>query len=145
AVTGMALFALMANFFDGIAVASDVAGRATYLRRYTPAQKVASVMGFQNTLIYFGTIVGACISLVLIPFVSYPWIFFGIIPTNAITLLLFVYFLPKDKRVSGNTKSDGYWSVWKHVAAWSRQLLLLAALTLFFYALTALATILIPI
>jgi len=144
AITGVALFALLANLLDGIAVASDVVGRATYIRRYAPIEKVASVMGYQNSLIYLGTVVGCCISLILVPFTGYAWIFFGIIPTNIIALLLVLRFLPKDHVVHRDTK-EHYWSVWKDVLKWPKELHYLAILTLLFYALTALATLLIPI
>jgi len=145
ALTSIATFALIANLFDGVAVASDVVGRATYIRRYVSSERVASVMGFQNTLINFGTIVGACISIVLIHFVSYAWIFFGIIPANLIALILFLYFLPKDAISHGNTQDSGYWSVWKDARNWKNGLHFLGALTLLLYALTALATLLVPI
>jgi predicted MFS family arabinose efflux permease len=144
ATTSVALFALVANLFDGVAVASDVVGRATYIRRYALPEHVASIMGFQNALINFGTVVGACISIILIRFASYPWIFLGIVPANAIALLLLSYFLPKDGVLHKDTK-DKYWSVWKDVIGWPKGLRSLAGLTLLFYALTALATILISI
>lgn len=145
AITGIVWFALVANLFDGVAVASDVVGRATYIRRHAPQERVGTVMGFQNTLINFGMVIGGCVSLMLIRFVGYPWIFFGIIPTNLIALILFVRYLKKDGAKQNNPNKDHYWSVWKEAAQWQRDLRFLAGLTLLLYALTALATLLIPI
>ncbi len=149
AITGVALLAFLASMFDGVAVASDVVGRATYIRRYAPGERVASVMGFQNTLINFGMVIGGLASIGLVRFAGFSWIFFGIIPTNAIALILFIRYLRKDDAPRAIEKADGfaghYWSVWKDALRWRNGLHVLADLTIFFYALSSLATILIPI
>ncbi len=151
AATSLVIFAAIANVLCGIALASDVVGRATYIRRYVPQETVATVMGFQNTFLNIGTIAGSLVTLALIPFLPLPWIFFGVVPTNLVTLLLFARLLRTDKAAKGRSglakeySPESYWEVWRGSMGRKSGLLLLAGLMFFLYALFAFCTILIPI
>jgi MFS family permease len=149
ALWSIAAFAVVAYLFDGIAVASDVVGRATYIRRYGLQEKVASIMGFQEALGYFGWLLGALISLALVSKVSFSWIFFGIVPANAFALWMIAVYLPKDK--AQNTGARQHFSIAEYFKVWAEAsnrhsgLRLYALLMTLFYALTSFATFLIPI
>ena len=151
AITGMAIFVLVANVLCGIALASDVVGRATYVRRYVPQEQVGTVMGFQNTFLFLGTVAGCLITFLMVPYVSFPWIFFWVVPTNLVTLIVFSLYLKEDKplerkELAGTEYSfSDYREVWSTVSKEGSGLRLLAILTLFFYALLAFCQILIPI
>lgn len=150
AFTGMILFAVLADFFDGIAVASDVVGRATYIRRHTSQKKVASIIGFQTTIINTGWIIGALISLFAVNYISLPWIFLGIIPTNLVALYIFIRYLNNDKTDLLNKENKkiyfaDYFQVWRDVTCWKNGLRFLAYLTIFFNAIAEFGTFLIPI
>src|SRR6266481_4211987 len=151
AITSLVIFAFFANLFDGIAVASDVVGRATYIRQHAIGGRVASSMGFQNSLLNAGMLIGASISFVLIRFVSLPWIFFGVIPTNLVAIILLAYYLPdnspppQQRDASTEFSFTNYWGVWKHIAKSRNGLRFLAGLTLFVNMLSAFNVLLIPI
>lgn len=151
AVTQMAIFVVIANVFCGIALASDVVGRATYVRRHVEQERIATVMGFQNTFLFFGTIAGCVITFFIVPYVSFPWIFFWVVPTNLITLSIFSIYLKPDEPLkkeelahTGYSFSE-YRRVWNDASRKGSGLRLLGLLTLFFYALLAFCQVLIPI
>jgi predicted MFS family arabinose efflux permease len=83
--------------------------------------------------------------------VSLPWIFFGIIPTNLIALLLFASYLKNDNKAvaenspSKNLSLKNYWGVWKDILQSRNGIRFLAGLTLLFNTLSALGILLIPI
>ena len=151
AATSLVIFAIVANIGCGIAIASDVVGRVTYIRRYAPEERVATVIGFQNTFLYSGTLLGACITLLIADHASFASIFFWVVPTYLVTLLLFIAFLKKDKPRA--VKKDEmarysfreYASVWRDATSKESGLRLLAFLEFVFWALFSFCTVLIPI
>lgn len=150
AFTGIASIALLADVFDGVAVASDVVGRATYLRRYTSSQRLASTIGYQTAIINSGWIVGAFISILAVRFVSLGWIFFAIIPTNLLALWVLTRYLRIDPVTRSNARTlkssdNRYWQVWSHVLRRNDELPVLAFLMLFLNVLSGLTSFLVPI
>ncbi|HEV7449025.1 MAG TPA: MFS transporter [Candidatus Paceibacterota bacterium] len=149
ALGSLVLLVFIAEIFDGIAVASDVVDRATYIRRYARREVVASVIGWQTTLINVGWMVGACLSWILAPYVSFVWIFFGIVPANLVALYMLARYLPADApppaRSSNSISFAHYFDVWRDTLRLHNGLRALAMLTIIFNALSAFAVFLIPI
>jgi MFS family permease len=149
AATQLVIFAFIANAVDGIAVASDVVGRATFIRRRTPIERLGTVFGIQNAIINLGFVLGAFVGLFTVSHTSLAWIFFGIVPTNLVALWL-VFQIKSDPQPSPTSSLSRlsvseYWRVWQAALHQGARLQGLAGLVLFFNALTGFATLLIPI
>jgi predicted MFS family arabinose efflux permease len=149
AATGLTILAVLANAIDGLAVASDVVGRATYIRRNSLPGQVGTVMGLQNGLVNAGFIGGALIAMIAVHFVKLSWIFFGILPTNLIALYLVSRIGGEGgSRTTACHRSGGSAQetrFWKDVLVRDTSLHLLAVLALFFNAISGLTTVLLPI
>jgi len=150
ALTGLTTLVLLANFFDGVAVASDVVGRATYLRRYTSSERIASAIGLQTALINLGWIIGACFSLFAVRRFTLPWIFLGILPTNLIAVWILARFLKRESDPTGSRERlrrpfASYWQVWSQTFRRQDGLTPLAGLVVFFNLLGGFTSLLLPI
>jgi MFS family permease len=149
ALTGMVVFAVLANFFDGLAVASDVVGRSTYVRRFTPPMLVGSVMGFQDTLVNLGWAIGAILNVFAVQYLPLPWIFFMVLPANLVALLLLAFYLPSRSPVAASADTavsfKNYWGLWQEVFRWKYALRSLVGIMFLLYALNAIGSFIIPI
>jgi predicted MFS family arabinose efflux permease len=148
--TKIVALAVLANAIDGVAVASDVVGRATYIRRHAEEGTIARTMGVQNGLINLGFIIGALISIVAVRFVSLSWIFLGIVPTNCVALYL-VYRIEDDHAPiltddgAQGRKTFQFSGLWGETLLGDGGLGFLGCVVLFLNALAGVTTILLPI
>ncbi|MES2416093.1 MAG: MFS transporter [Patescibacteria group bacterium] len=98
-VTGLAIFIVLARFLNGIAFALDAIGRETYVRRHTPANKIATVFGYFDTVSNFWWIVASIAGIFLIKYFSIPLLLFMITPTSIIAFIIVWRFRKKEKEI----------------------------------------------
>jgi MFS family permease len=151
-LTGLVVFAALANLFDGVAVVSDVIGRATYIRRYGTRADSSFLFGFSEAWINAGWLVGMLLAFFLVDRLGMLWMFAAIGPTTLITFLLYWRLLPDDAHgKNAETTAPAalsvaaYTEVWRQFRAWTPEVRLSAMLMLLVHTVQAVGAFLIPI
>lgn len=143
-ITGMVVFIMIARFTNGIAYALDSVGRATYLRRHTAPEKVATVFGYFDTVANFWWIIAALVGIVLIQYIPIPILLFMITPGAMIAFVIVWRF-----RKKGSEKIPSKEAITlqpsKSASEWSWALKSLTALNFFIFASASVVAFFIPI
>ncbi len=105
-LTGMVIFIIIARFFNGIGYAMDAVGRETYFRRNTPKEKLATVFGYFDTVGTFWWVCAALIGIVLVKFISIPWLLFMITPTVLFAIAIVAHVRKSEPEIILQKKSS---------------------------------------
>lgn len=114
--TGLVVFVVIARFLDGIAVAFDLIGKETYIMRHAAKEKIASTLGYFDSIVNFWWIIAAFCGLLLIKYYSIPQLLFFIVPTTLISLLLASRFIKTEIPLPAILESEPSKSFWKKLS-----------------------------
>lgn len=96
---GLVLFIVVARLTNGILYALDYVGRETYFRRHVDKTKIATVLGYFDSIANLWWIVAALMSLALIRYVSISFLLLMIAPTSVIALIVVLRLRNSDPEV----------------------------------------------
>jgi MFS family permease len=144
--TGLVIFIIFARFANGVGYALDSVGRATYFRRHSPPEKMATVFGYFDTIADFWWIVAALLGIVLIKYFSIGTLLFLITPTSVISFLIIWKFRKNEKELVHPVASDeASLRALSGVKNWSRTLKSLILLNFFVSGAAAVIVFFLPI
>jgi MFS family permease len=132
---GLVIFIVMARFLNGISYALDSLGRDTYIRRHTPKHKLATVFGYFDTIADFWWIAAALSGIWLIRHFEIHELYFMIIPTSLISLLIIWRFrVKKEEKMPSPAEGrlrGAYAEMFREMSAWPFTLRTLATFNFF--------------
>jgi predicted MFS family arabinose efflux permease len=150
-LTGLVIFAGIANLLDGVAVVSDVIGRSTYVRRHGAREHASFLFGFMDAFVNAGWLLGMVLAYLLVDRLGMLWMFAAIGPTTLMTFVLYWVLLPReparkrDRDEPAAVSFASYAEVWRQLRAWPGDLRLSTAAMLLVYTLRTIGTFLLPI
>jgi len=148
-VTGLVIFVALARFLNGVAYSLDVLGRETYIRRYTPKEKLATVFGYFDTVADFWWMAAALAGIFLIKFFSIHILLFMIVPTSLVSFFMVWRFRKKGEEknpiVRGRAIKSAYGEVFREIGRWDWKLRLVAMFNFFIAFTSAVVGFFLPI
>ena len=94
-VTGAVIFIVLARGMNGVAYAFDAVGKNTCIRRHTDSSKLATVLGFVDTVTNFWWIMASLAGILLIRYFSITNLLLLIAPTSLISIIILTRYRKK--------------------------------------------------
>ena len=94
-VTGAVIFIVLARGMNGVAYAFDAVGKNTCIRRHTDSSKLATVLGFVDTVTNFWWIMASLAGILLIRYCSITNLLLLIAPTSLISIIILTRYRKK--------------------------------------------------
>ena len=146
-VSGMAIFIVIARFFNGIGYAMDSVGRETYFRRHAAKEKLATVFGYFDTIGDFWWIVAALFGIILIKFFSIGALLFMVVPFTLLSMLIVWRFRKHEPKevFTDEQKTSSYKGLLRELVQWDWKLKLITILNFFLSIASATVMFFLPI
>jgi MFS family permease len=140
---GLVVFVVLARLTNGVLYSLDYVGRETYFRRHVEKARLATVLGYFDSIANLWWIVAALMSLALIRYVSISVLLLMIAPTSILSLIVVLRLRKNDPeltpRPSRSKLSGSYGAAVREIQSWSLTLKGLAVFN-FFIALAGTVT-----
>lgn len=120
-VTGLAIYIVLGRLMNGVSYGLDSVGRETYFRRHMPANKIATVFGYFDTIANLWWMIAGIIGIFLIKYFSIPQLLFLITPTTVIGILIVWNYRRKEpkKPITETRPKYKSTSILKEISNWS--------------------------
>ncbi len=146
-LTGLAIFIVIARFFNGIGYGLDAVGRETYFRRHNSSGKLATVFGYFDSVANFWWIVAAVAGIFLVKYIAIHWLLFLIVPTVLVAFyIVWRGARPKDVApVVGHSEKVDLRLLLKEFSTWNWQLKMLLGFNFFLAFTSSIVAFFLPI